>query len=267
MNSFLLISAGAGQQVTGAADCQTMVTDSAVANTATVIPDECGNDEKGESVNAQWICIIILVVVLALAYVCYKQIKNLMDSIQKCINISKDHDHAINSQKTAIESLRNRLEGLEQNVARSEAKTSVITTSQNEPGNVSMGGTIPSTVMQKSPEPIKKSMSSAVMYASLQAPDANGILRFAERSMTDEVNDKKMFEVEIDTVNGTGTYRVNPHAMSMLMSDLQLLRDFVEPFTTSGNTPAQKIINDKPGKIHHEGKFWIVDELAKIKIV
>lgn len=103
-------------------------------------------------------------------------------------------------------------------------------------------------------------------YATLQSPDENGILRFSERSMIDSSSSQKMFMLEIDNESGTGIYRINPAAMSLILADLQMFRDFVKPFTFSGN-PLNASIQDKvPGKIIRKGNYWVVEEPLEISI-
>lgn len=103
-------------------------------------------------------------------------------------------------------------------------------------------------------------------FATLQSPDENGILRFSERSMVDSSSPQKMFMLEIDNESGTGIYRINPTAMSLILADLQMFRDFVKPFTFSGN-PLNASVQDKvPGKIIRKGNFWVVEEPLEISI-
>lgn len=103
-------------------------------------------------------------------------------------------------------------------------------------------------------------------FATLQSPDENGILRFSERSMVDSSSPQKMFMLEIDNESGMGIYRINPSAMSLILADLQMFRDFVKPFTFSGN-PLNASVQDKvPGKIIRKGNFWVVEEPLEISI-
>lgn len=105
-----------------------------------------------------------------------------------------------------------------------------------------------------------------VLYATLQSPDENGVLRFSERSMIEKSSSQKLFQVEIDLASGSGIYRINPNAIPMILADLQMLKDFVKPFSFSGN-PSTAIIKDKRvGRITKQGSFWIVDEPLEISI-
>ena len=105
-----------------------------------------------------------------------------------------------------------------------------------------------------------------VLYATLQSPDENGVLRFSERSMIEKSSSHKLFQVEIDLATGTGIYKINPNAIPMILADLQMLKDFVKPFSFSGN-PSTAIIKDKRvGRITKQGSFWIVDEPLEISI-
>lgn len=268
-DSLNLIATSTGQQVTSAVECSTMVSDSAVAKTDTVmvVPSECSTVETDTLVNAQWVCTcIIFIIVFVIAYTYYRQIKSLKDHILRLNELSIKQNKFITSQNLVVDSLRQRIDKLELNAAKSVTPTSS-KTKRDESRPVCVSRKNPSVISPIESEPKVQPQNTIVKYATLQAPDSNGTLRFAERSMINEATDQKMFEVVLDTLSGTGTYRVNLRAMSILMSDLQQLRDFVEPFTTNGYTSAQHIVNEKPGKIHQDGKFWIVDELAKIKIV
>ena len=114
-------------------------------------------------------------------------------------------------------------------------------------------------------KPAKASMT-VVRYANLQSPDENGVLRFSERSMTEANSAQKMFVLELDVQAGVGTYRINPDATRMIMDDLQMFKDYVKPFTFSGN-PAQASIKDLHlGKLTKQGAYWMVDTLLEVSI-
>lgn len=105
-----------------------------------------------------------------------------------------------------------------------------------------------------------------IKFATLQSPDENGILRFSERSMIENSSPQKMFLLEIDTVRGIGTYRINPSAKGLILGDLQMFQDFVKPFNFSGDSINATIQDKVPGKISRQGNFWVVDELLEISI-
>lgn len=123
---------------------------------------------------------------------------------------------------------------------------------------------VQSNTQREAVKPTKR--QSLLKYATLQSPDENGILRFSERSMIDSTSPQKMFMLEIDNESGTGIYRINPTAMNLILADLQMFRDFVKPFTFSGN-PLNASIQDKvPGKIIRKGNYWVVEEPLEISI-
>lgn len=103
-------------------------------------------------------------------------------------------------------------------------------------------------------------------YGTLQAPDQNGVLRFAERTMLDTSSPEKWFLLEIDETSGSGTYRINPEAKSRILGDLQTFQVFVKPFTFNGISGGSTIQDKVPGKISKKGNFWIVDEPLEISI-
>lgn len=111
-----------------------------------------------------------------------------------------------------------------------------------------------------------KKVATQIRYATLQSPDENGVLRFSERVMTEVSSPQKMFLLEIDPSNGTGIYRINPSAMGFIVGDLQMFRDFVKPFTFSGNPMNANIQDKKFGKITKQGNFWVVEEPLEISI-
>lgn len=115
-------------------------------------------------------------------------------------------------------------------------------------------------------QPKAKKASMQIRYATLQSPDENGVLRFSERSMTDSPSPQKMFLLEFDPSTGTGTYKINPSARELIVGDLQMFRDFVKPFTFSGNPMNVNIQDKKFGKIIKQGNFWVVEELLEISI-
>lgn len=118
---------------------------------------------------------------------------------------------------------------------------------------------------RKQPQKPKKVVTQ-IRYATLQSPDENGVLRFSERSMVEASSPQKMFLLEIDPSNGTGIYRINPSAMGLIVGDLQMFRDFVKPFTFSGNPMNANIQDKKFGKITKQGNFWVVEEPLEISI-
>lgn len=105
-----------------------------------------------------------------------------------------------------------------------------------------------------------------VRYATLQSPDERGQLRFAERSMSKNPSADKMFLVEYDEGSDTGTYRINPDAKRMILGDLQVFKDFVKPFSFSGDPSSASIRDIKPGRIVKRSNFWIVEEKLEIGI-
>jgi len=258
---------GTGQQMTSTIDSVGIMGDSSVSqnNAYTVVSTESMSEKSDLPLNSQWINVGIFIVVFAFFYFIYKQLNSLKWRIQETGKKIIEQNNIIVRQNKVIDTLRNRLDKIELNTdTKSISKApEYIPKPRKDEGRDNKVSTI---IKSSYSESVHKS-THVVRYATLQAPDANGTLRFAERSMTAEVTDQKMFEIELDTATGTGEYRINQSAKSMLLNDLQQLRDFVEPFTTNGNTPAQRIIDVKPGKIHQDGKFWIVDELAIIKIV
>ena len=122
------------------------------------------------------------------------------------------------------------------------------------------------TVTLANRESKKKSVSHEIRYASMQAPDGNGILRISERSMTTVSSQQKMFELELDMEAGTGVYRVNMDAKPLILQDLLMFKAFVKPFTFSGDVHRATIKNVKDGRIVRQDGFWVVEEPLEVKI-
>lgn len=264
-NNRNLIPTAINQQVAVGRDSTFVDSISAVTQTDTfsVVPSECIITEADHSSNVLWINAGILVVVAVLAYIGYRQIKGLKACFQTLHKMIIEQNKVVESQNKYNEELRNRMVEIEHKASKLSSSTQAFAATRKDFKQTGLISGRNSSVSSKTVKP----STCIVRYATLQDPDANGVLRFAERSMSEEASEQKMFELELDTTTGIGTYHINHRAVSMLINDLQQLRDFVEPFTTNGKTSVQGIIDEKPGRIHQEGKFWIVDELAKIKIM
>lgn len=102
--------------------------------------------------------------------------------------------------------------------------------------------------------------SIRTMYATLQSPGESGILRFAERGMSEVPDADKFFILELNERTGIGTYKVNPLATSIILGDLQMFKDFVKPFSFAGDSQKASISNAKAGRIKKSGDYWIVEE-------
>ncbi len=129
-------------------------------------------------------------------------------------------------------------------------------------------GTVSAQLVHKAEEKKKaqKVPATEICFASLQSPDARGVLRFSERSMTTDRTPEKFFMLEINPEAGVGTYRINPDALDLIRGDLQLLGYYVKPFSFNGDSLRAKISDKKPGKIIKRGKFWEVEERLEISI-
>lgn len=84
--------------------------------------------------------------------------------------------------------------------------------------------------------------------------------------MVESSSPQKMFVLELDMQAGSGTYRVNQDAMRMILDDLQMFKDYVKPFSFSGN-PTHAIILDKHlGKVTKQGAYWVVEAPLEMSI-
>lgn len=109
--------------------------------------------------------------------------------------------------------------------------------------------------------------ATQIRYATLRMPDELGVLRFSERSMSEEPSEQKMFILELDPISGTGTYRINPKAMSTILQDLDVFKNFVKPFSVTGNITGATVIDKVIGKIIKDGQYWVVDQPLEITLV
>lgn len=184
-----------------------------------------------------------------------RTVKSLQGSNAELVEQMRALSDTIDSVKDDVKKLKtNALLPPKQKPAKEEARTTV------RAAEVRAAEVTP----EPQPQPQPKKPAAQVRYATLQAPDANGVLRFAERSMSETPSAQQMFMLHINTNSGVGTYQVNPAAMSMILGDLQLFQKFVKPFTASGGIAS--IRDKRAGKIIRDGNFWIVEEPLEITI-
>ncbi len=197
---------------------------------------------------------------ICIAIIAWKISKKILSDIQKIHHRLNENEDAINNALQTIEELNNKLKTLKNNVSSApKYSTHQIIEPVAEPKEQE----IEYVDKMKQSENHKQLQTK---YATLQSPDENDILRFSERSMIETPSPQKMFLIEIDTQLGIGTYRINPSAKSLIISDLQMFRDFVKPFTFSGDSVNATIQDKTPGKISKHGNFWVVEELLEIII-
>lgn len=112
----------------------------------------------------------------------------------------------------------------------------------------------------------KTTRAVEMKYANPQAPDSLGVVRFSERSMVETPSLQKFFILELDNLSGRGTYQINQSALSEILQDLQMIKEFVKPFTLSPNAVYSSIEDVKKGTIVKKGSSWEVENLLEIKI-
>ncbi|MDE5877010.1 MAG: hypothetical protein K2H47_05890 [Muribaculaceae bacterium] len=111
------------------------------------------------------------------------------------------------------------------------------------------------------------SPTTLIRYATSRMPDELGVLRFSERSMSEEPSEQKMFILELDPVSGTGTYKINPKAMNTILQDLDVFKNFVKPFSVTGNITGATVIDKVIGRIVKDGPYWVVEQPLEITLV
>ncbi|MDE5956977.1 MAG: hypothetical protein K2G78_01560 [Muribaculaceae bacterium] len=215
--------------------------------------------QSGESLTGwvAWGAIALSICTAIILLRCYSFLKHRLHQLER--NVS-DMDARSKDDLSQIQDLSSRINSLEQRIDNLGARRATVSVAHDIIDNPKHRNVVGNTEIS----PAKT--SRLVRYATLQAPDENGVLRFAERSMTEISSPEKMFLLEIDSASGTGEYRINPSAMQFILSDLQMFRDFVKPFSFSGN-PATASIQDKTyGQIIKSGNYWVVSEKLEISI-
>lgn len=213
------------------------------------------NQASGKSNAVAWIGVGLSICVGVLVWKLFDGLRKDVKKLRNYCDVSKEtHDKLVQR----IDKLNEDINILNQKIVniRYNAPARVI---EPDSHNVHM------EYEQKQPQKSKK-VATQIRYATLQSPDENGVLRFSERSMTESSSPQKMFLLEIDPSTGTGIYRINPSALSLIVGDLQMFRDFVKPFTFSGNPMNANIQDKKFGKITKQGNFWVVEEPLEISI-
>lgn len=200
------------------------------------------------------ICLGVLYIIhVAIIWRLWKKQKGAISKLQKQIAEGKTLSDEL---RNSIETLSSECEALKQK--RQTAKTT-IGCGRNEYSGVT-------TQFSASNNKQRDKRVKEIRYATLQSPDEHGRLRFSERSMSNRPTPEKMFILELDSVKGTGTYRINKEAVPLILNDLQMFHDFVKPFSFSGNPMKAALKDKKEGRIIKSGDFWIVDELLEITI-
>lgn len=244
---------------------QDSVTAPAVAQTAqaavdttstvavTVQPDTVTSSQQGNCL-ADWVGVGLSVCVGILAW-------KLVSGMKKEVSETRRHlavlAKSLKYAKGRIDALSSHVEALDSTPRDYSQQYSAVDTG------------VVSTRMVHKAEPnmkVQKSPATEIRFASLQSPDAQGVLRFSERTMTAGKTPDKFFMLEINQEEGVGTYRINPDALDLIRGDLQLLGYYVKPFSFNGDPMKAKITDKKPGKITKRGKFWEVEERLEISI-
>ncbi len=199
-----------------------------------------------------WLSIVI---VLCVGHLLRKMIVRLRKETEDLSTQLKD-----SSKQLGL--LNNQVELLSASVADISKKVDTIVTQTKEPHSITRESDHPSTGdFTDSEVPVP-----SVRYATLQAPNESGELRFAERAMVETPSSEKMFILELDLNQGVGTYGINPGAESLILGDLQMFKDFVKPFSFGGNAYNATIKDKKKGSITREGSYWVVTERLEIII-
>lgn len=218
-------------------------------------------NETGRVVWSGWLGVGLAVCTAFLAWKIKKDLERKYEELEKKFSDLKYENKSFFEKLASLKNenilLKRKLEEFSAIVTKNHAKgENIICNNTHGRSSSSKGVDIDSQRIQK----------PVIKYATLQSPDDQGVLRFSERSMTDDPSPQKMFQVEINPQKGTGIYRINPQAVGFILSDLQMIRDFVKSFRFSGNPATATLVDKEPGKIVKNGSFWIVEEPLEIVI-
>ena len=172
---------GTGHQMTSTLDSAGIMGDSTVSQNIvyTTVPTEDMQGKTDSSIYGQWIIIGMFVVVFAIIYFFYKQVKSVNRHLQEIGKKVVEQNDIITKQNKAIDTLRNRIDKLELNTETNP--TSKVQSPAPKTRNDSEQKLIVSTGVKSISPELAPQSTSIIRYATLQAPDANGTLRFAER--------------------------------------------------------------------------------------
>lgn len=125
------------------------------------------------------------------------------------------------------------------------------------------------TVLASDPVAASKSalapQSVVVKYGSIQAPDSEGVLRIADRSLSVVSSSSKWFVISYQEGSSAATYTINPDAMGEILQDLQTFQFFTEPFTLTSSTLPTHISVTHEGTLQRVERGWIVKKRLKVK--
>lgn len=219
-------------------------------------------DNNGSNLSLT-LSIVAIVLGLVIGYLLYKLMsfgKSALIKLKDDIKILENENSTIKDQ---IRNLENALRGKSLEVSEISLKLNGLH-NKVQSSDISNRAEKSNAVPEPSISNPKKNIE--LFYANLQSPDQNGVLRFAVRGFVSQRTSHKMFVVEIDNSIGKGSYKINPEAIPMIKSDMQLFNSFVKQYNFSGNLDKAGISTKKPGVIIKSGQFWIVEELLEISI-
>lgn len=238
-------------------DSATFAEDPVQVAAITEQPTSTDTNATSDSSSGGWLGWVGIGLSLAVGIFAWKVSERLTNEIKKLKERLSDNEADLSHKLDKIDTFSDDVESFR----RSLNSISLQSSSRIEP---IVGQGNHRNITHETVKPIKH--KTQFKYATLQSPDENGVLRFSERSMVDSSSPQKMFLLEIDSESGSGTYRINPTAINLILADLQMFRDFVKPFTFSGN-PLSASVQDKiPGKIIRKGSYWVVEEPLEISI-
>lgn len=177
---------------------------------------------------------------------------NIQDKVEKLVK------RINNFEKSIVEQLASK--GVDDKPCVPEATpTSLKKTAKSQPAN---------TALASEPEAYQSIASDnhlRVKYGSIQAPDSEGVLRIADRSLSNVSSPSKWFVISYQEGSSTATYTINLDAMGEILQDLQTFQLFTAPFTLSNAALPTHVSVAHEGVLHRVEKGWVVKKRLVVK--
>ncbi|MBD5312083.1 MAG: hypothetical protein HDS13_08030 [Bacteroides sp.] len=238
-----------------------VVTDTVVGTQSAtlVIPGE--NNQGGSEITIAWIGVGIVLVIGVMAWKLISDLKKKVTLLSNKVNSLTDESLLL---KTYLQESNVGMTSLSARISNAESMISELQDLCRRSALSEASAYVNSNIHRKDQ---MSSPSSQIRYATLRMPDELGVLRFSERSMSEEPSEQKMFILELDPISGTGTYKINPKAMSTILQDLDVFKNFVKPFSITGSITGATVIDKVVGRIVKNGQYWVVEQPLEITLV
>ena len=167
-----------------------------------------------------------------------------------------------------IETLTERINGFEQVISKRATDKQCIleaTPMTHNTASVLLPAKTVFTPESGTCKPVASVGGLRIKYGSIQAPDSEGVLRIADRSLSDTSSTSKWFVISYQEDSSMGTYIINTDAMGEILQDLQTFQLFVEPFTQTNSTPPTHVAVVRNGILLRVERGWVVKKRLVVK--